>query len=91
MAAAAGVAVVPFAIAGADQQHPWRVPLGRSGSLWLPLFPLPVPLDFHFGAPLAPPPPGDAAALAAFADRVAAETSALLARAVAGRRPAWSP
>jgi 1-acyl-sn-glycerol-3-phosphate acyltransferase len=90
MAAAAGAPVVPFAIAGADQQHPWRVPLGRSGSLWLPLFPLPVPLDFHFGAPLAPPLPGDREALAAFADRVAAEASALLGRAASSRRPAWS-
>jgi len=91
IAAAAGVPVVPLAIAGADQQHPWRVPLGKSASLWLPLVPLPVPLDFVFGAPMAPPPPEDAEAIAAFADRVTAETSALLARAIAGRRPAWSP
>jgi 1-acyl-sn-glycerol-3-phosphate acyltransferase len=90
IAAAAGAPVVPFAIAGADQQHPWRLPLGRSGSLWLPLLPLPVPLDFRFGAPLDPPPPGDPEALAAFADRAAAETAALLSAATAGRRPAWS-
>lgn len=91
IAALAGVPIVPIAIAGADQQHPWRVPIGRSGSLWLPLVPLPVPLDFVFGAPLAPPPAGDADAVAAFAERVASETAALLARATAGRRPAWSP
>ncbi len=96
IAAKAGVPVVPFAIAGADQQHPWRVPLGKSGSLWLPLVPLPVPLDFVFGAPIAPPPARedatlDGPAIAAFADRVAAETQALLTGATKGRRPAWSP
>jgi 1-acyl-sn-glycerol-3-phosphate acyltransferase len=90
MAASARVPVVPFAIAGADQQHPWRVPLGRSGSLWLPLLPLPVPLDFHFGAPLAPPSGDSPAAVAEFSERVAAEAAALLARATAGRRSAWS-
>src|SRR5512146_682247 len=41
IATAAGVPVVPLAIGGADQQHPLRLPLGKRGSLWLPLFPLP--------------------------------------------------
>jgi 1-acyl-sn-glycerol-3-phosphate acyltransferase len=90
IAARAGVPVVPFAIAGADQQHPLRLRLGRSGSLWLPPLPLPVPLDFWFGAPLDPPPEGDAAAIAGFADRVADATQALLAEASRLRRPPWS-
>jgi 1-acyl-sn-glycerol-3-phosphate acyltransferase len=91
IAARAGAPVVPFAIAGADAQHPLRVSLpGRRGarrSLWLPLVPLPVRLDYHFGAPMAPPPdPDDRAALAAFARDVEGATVALVARAAALRR-----
>jgi 1-acyl-sn-glycerol-3-phosphate acyltransferase len=86
IAAAAGAPVVPFAVAGADRQHPLRLPLGRDRSLWLPPFPLPVPLDFVFGAPLPPPAADDRAGVARLADRAAAETRALLARAALGRR-----
>lgn len=86
IAAQAGVEVVPFAVAGADQQHPWRLKVSQKHTLWLPPFPLPVRFDVWFGAPLSPPPPGDDAAVAAFADRVAAETQALLDRAMAARR-----
>jgi 1-acyl-sn-glycerol-3-phosphate acyltransferase len=90
IAARAGVPVVPIAIAGADLQHPLRLPLGRGRSAWLPPVPLPVPLDYWFGAPQEPPAPGDPAALSAFADAVAAATEALLARAAAARRKPWS-
>jgi 1-acyl-sn-glycerol-3-phosphate acyltransferase len=90
IAAAAEVPVVPIAIGGADQQHPLRVKLGARGSLWLPPVPLPVPLDFWFGAPIAPPAARDAAAIAAFAEDVTRATQALLERAVAARRPPWS-
>jgi 1-acyl-sn-glycerol-3-phosphate acyltransferase len=86
IAAAAGAPVVPFAIGGADAQHPLRVPLGRRGSLWVPPFPLPVRLTLLFGAPLSPPAPGDADAVARLAERAAAETGALLARAASARR-----
>jgi 1-acyl-sn-glycerol-3-phosphate acyltransferase len=89
IAAAAGAPVVPVAMGGADQQHPLRIPLGRSGSLWLPILPLPVPLDFWFGAPAAPP-AAAAGAVAAFADRMAAATQALLDQARLARRPPWS-
>jgi 1-acyl-sn-glycerol-3-phosphate acyltransferase len=85
IAAKARVPVVPVAIAGADRQHPWRIPLGGRRSLWFPPFPLPVRLDFAFGAPLAPPPSDDAGAVADFAERVAEETQALLDRTVAAR------
>jgi hypothetical protein len=78
--------VVPVAIGGADRQHPLRLPLGRRGSLWLPPVPLPVGLDYWFGQPLAPPADAAPAAVAAFADEVAAATQALLDRAVLGRR-----
>jgi 1-acyl-sn-glycerol-3-phosphate acyltransferase len=54
LAIEAQVPVVPFAIVGADRQHPWRVGVGNS-SVWLPPFPLPVRLDYHFAAPIAPP------------------------------------
>jgi 1-acyl-sn-glycerol-3-phosphate acyltransferase len=90
IAAAAEVPVVPLAIAGADQQHPVRMKLGAKGSLWLPPVPLPVPLDFWFGAPMAPPASSGPAAIAAFSEDVARATQALLARAVAARRPPWS-
>jgi 1-acyl-sn-glycerol-3-phosphate acyltransferase len=91
IAARAGAPVVPFAIAGADQQHPVRIPLGRKGSLWFPPVPLPVPLDFWFGAPLAPPPAAeDPATVAAFSEEVASATQALLDRASAARRSPWS-
>jgi 1-acyl-sn-glycerol-3-phosphate acyltransferase len=90
IAAAAGAPVVPVAMAGADQQHPVRIPLGKRGSLWFPPFPLPVPLDFWFGTPAAPPPAADSGAVAAFAEEVAAATQALLDRATLARRPPWS-
>jgi 1-acyl-sn-glycerol-3-phosphate acyltransferase len=85
IAAKARVPVVPFAIAGADQQHRFRVALGRRGSLWLPPVPLPVRLDYLFAAPMTPPAADDAPALARFADAVAAETQGLLNRGLAAR------
>ncbi|HEX9401837.1 MAG TPA: 1-acyl-sn-glycerol-3-phosphate acyltransferase [Anaeromyxobacter sp.] len=90
IAARAGAPVVPIAMGGADRQHPLRLPLGRRRSLWLPPVPLPVPLDFVFGAPLPPPRPGDLDGIAALADRAARETRALLARTTAARRAPWS-
>lgn len=89
IAARTGAPVVPVAIAGADQQHPARLRFGSRGSLWLPLVPLPVPLDFWFGAPLAPPPAEDAA-IAAFSEQAAVTTQALLDAAAAARRKPWS-
>lgn len=86
IAALAQAPVVPVAIAGADQQHPARLPLGKRGSVWLPPVPLPVRLDYWFGAPLPPPASSDPAAVAAFAVQAAAEAEALLARAVRARR-----
>jgi hypothetical protein len=47
-----------------------------------------VPLDFWFGAPAAPP-AAAAGAVAAFADRMAAATQALLDQARLARRPPW--
>ena len=85
IAAKAGAAVVPVAMVGADRQHPWRLPLGGRRSLWFPPFPLPVRLDYAFGAPMEPPPAGDAEAVAAFADRVAVATQALIDRTLAAR------
>lgn len=94
IAARAGAPVVPFAIGGADQQHPLRVPLGRGRSVWLPLVPLPVALDFRFGAPIPPPDPADAAAVVACAEAAARATQGLLDLAArerhAGSR-AWGP
>ena len=81
LAIAAGVPVLPFAIAGADRQHLGRVALGRS-SLWMPPFPLPVRLEYRFGEPMRP---AEGEAPAAFATRVEAATRALIA---AGRRSA---
>lgn len=89
LATLAGAPVVPVAIAGADQQHPFRLALGRRGSIWLPPFPLPVPLDYWFGAPMPPPEAADRARVAAFADQVAAAAGALLERAVQARRTLW--
>lgn len=86
IAAKARVPVVPFAMAGADQQHRFRVALGRSGSLWLPPIPLPVRIDYLFAAPMTPPAADDAAALARFADAVAAEAQGLVDRGLAARR-----
>jgi 1-acyl-sn-glycerol-3-phosphate acyltransferase len=86
IAARAGAPIVPFAIGGADQQHPLRLALGRRRSLWLPLAPLPVALDFHFGAPIPPPDPADPAAVAATAEAAAHRTQALLDRAALERR-----
>ncbi|BDG03258.1 1-acyl-sn-glycerol-3-phosphate acyltransferase [Anaeromyxobacter oryzae] len=90
IAAQAGAPVVPLAIAGADQQHPARLSVGKGGSLWLPLLPLPVPLDFWFGETLAPPDAGDAAAVAGFAEGAARATQALLDDATRARRKPWS-
>jgi 1-acyl-sn-glycerol-3-phosphate acyltransferase len=86
LAAISGAPVVPVAIAGADQQHPARLPLGRRGSLWLPPIPLPVSLDYWFGAPLAAPASTDPDAVGAFALQATAEAEALLARAAQERR-----
>jgi 1-acyl-sn-glycerol-3-phosphate acyltransferase len=85
IAAKAGAAVVPVAMVGADRQHPWRIPLGGRRSLWFPLFPLPVRLDYAFGEPMAPPSPDDAEAVAEFAERVAEATQALIDRTLAER------
>lgn len=54
LAIEAQVPIVPFAIIGADRQHPVRVPVGKS-SVWLPPFPLPVRLDYHFGEAIEAP------------------------------------
>jgi 1-acyl-sn-glycerol-3-phosphate acyltransferase len=89
IAAEAGVPIIPVAMVGADQQHPLRLPLGQRGSLWLPLLPLPVPLDFHFGAPIPPPPEATDESIAALALRATEATQALLDAGVAARRPAW--
>jgi 1-acyl-sn-glycerol-3-phosphate acyltransferase len=85
IAAAARAPIVPFAIGGADLQHPLRVPLGRRHSLWLPPLPLPVRMDVRFGAPIPPPAPGDEGAIASAAARAAHEAQALLAEARASR------
>jgi 1-acyl-sn-glycerol-3-phosphate acyltransferase len=85
IAAKARAQVVPVAIVGADRQHPWRIPLGGRRSVWFPPFPLPVRLDYAFGAPLDPPSPDDAGAVADFAERVAEETQALIDRTLAER------
>lgn len=89
IAARAGAPIVPFAVGGADQQHPLALPLGRGATLWLPPLPLPVPLDFWFGAPIAPP-ANEPEAIAACADGAAAATQALLDHAAVSRRPLWS-
>ena len=86
IAARARAPVVPFAIAGADRQHPWRLRLGRSNTLWLPPIPLPVRMDVHFGAPMDPPPAADREALTRFADQVAEATQRLLTTAVEQQR-----
>lgn len=88
LAIRAGVPVLPFAIAGADRQHPWRVPIGGA-SLWLPPVPLPVRLEFRFGRPMTPPavtPATRARAVEAFAAAVEAATRDLLERPRAPRR-----
>ncbi len=87
IAAAARAPIVPFAIGGADAQHPLRVRAGRRFTLWLPPLPLPVRLDLRFGAPIPPPAP-DAAAIRAVAAQAARETQALLdaARSARARR-----
>jgi len=85
-AARARVPVVPLAMAGADGQHPWRLPLGRTRSLWLPLLPLPVSIDFWFGAPIAPPAGSDGPGIARLAATAEAEVRALLVRAAGKRR-----
>jgi 1-acyl-sn-glycerol-3-phosphate acyltransferase len=85
IAAKARVPVLPVAIVGADRQHPWRIPLGGKRSLWFPPFPLPVRFDYAFGAPMDPPSPDDAEAVAEFAERVAEATQALIDRTLAER------
>lgn len=85
IAAKARVPVVPVAIVGADRQHPWRLRLGGKRSLWFPPFPLPVRFDYAFGAPMEPPPAEDAAAVNAFADRVAEATQGLIDRTLGAR------
>jgi 1-acyl-sn-glycerol-3-phosphate acyltransferase len=85
IAAKARVPIVPVAIAGADRQHPLRIPLWGKRSLWFPPVPLPVRLDYAFGPPLEPPSPDDADAVADFAERVGEETQALIDRTVAAR------
>lgn len=89
LSALSGAPVVPVAIAGADQQHPGRLRLGRAGSLWLPPVPLPVPLDYWFGAPMGPPAESGRPVVEAFAAEVTAAAEALLARAVLARRRPW--
>jgi 1-acyl-sn-glycerol-3-phosphate acyltransferase len=76
--------IVPFAIIGADRQHPFRLRL-RDSSVWLPPFPLPVRLDYYFGDPIAAPSPngGDARDHAA---RVERTTQALIDDGLAARR-----
>ncbi|MDE3172168.1 MAG: 1-acyl-sn-glycerol-3-phosphate acyltransferase [Gemmatimonadota bacterium] len=83
-----GVAVLPFAIVGADQQHLRRASVFGAG-VWLPPFPLPAPLDYRFGAPIAPPPPGsDPAELALLAESAVREL--LRAGRAARRRIPWA-
>jgi hypothetical protein len=77
--------VVPVAIAGADQQHPGRIPLGRKGSLWLPPVPLPVKLDYWFGVPMSPPLEATKSSVDSFAAEVTASAEALLSRALLSR------
>jgi 1-acyl-sn-glycerol-3-phosphate acyltransferase len=86
IAARARVSVVPIAIAGADRQHPWRLRIGRRSTLWLPPLPVPVRLDYWFGAPMRPPDPARSRQVVAFAREVAAATQALLDSAVAAQR-----
>jgi len=90
IAARAGVPIVPLAIAGADHQHPLALRLGKRATLWLPPVPLPVPLDFWFGDPIAPADAGDPEGIAACAASARSATQALLDRAAARRRPLWS-
>jgi 1-acyl-sn-glycerol-3-phosphate acyltransferase len=91
LAIEAQVPVVPFAIVGADRQHPFRVAVGKS-SVWLPPFPLPVRLDYHFGEPIAPPsPPGSDAsggrdAARDYAAHVERVTQTLIDDGIAARR-----
>ncbi|HVO21426.1 MAG TPA: 1-acyl-sn-glycerol-3-phosphate acyltransferase [Anaeromyxobacter sp.] len=89
LAALAGAPVVPVAIAGADQQHPLRLPLGGRGSVWLPPLPLPVSLDYWFGAPLLPPASAEEGPVERFAAEVAEVAQALLDRALAQRHGRW--
>jgi 1-acyl-sn-glycerol-3-phosphate acyltransferase len=91
IAALAQAEVVPFAVAGADRQHPWRLRLGKDRTLWMPPFPLPVRFDVWFGAPMAPPTTPDEAAIVEFADRVALTTQALIDQAVSAQARARRP
>jgi len=92
LALEANVPILPFAIIGADGQHPFRVRVGRS-SIWLPPFPLPVKLDYWFGN-LIPPTsatghgvdPDDAAR--DLAEHVLRATRSLITEGLAARRPA---
>jgi len=85
IAARAGVPVVPLAIEGADRQHPWRLRVGGSHSLWLPPLPLPVKLTYRFGAPVRPPHGTEAGPLGAFAGEVEASTRRLLLAGAAAK------
>ena len=94
VAAITGTPVVPFAIDGADRQHPWRLRLGARRTLWFPLFPLPVKLVYRFGEPMAPPASADPSSVAAFADSVAHATRLLIGRcapAAAAAAPPLAP
>jgi len=86
LALAARVAVQPFAIIGADRQHPARIRFRRS-TLWLPPLPLPVRLDYHFGMPIEPHGSADSTDdVTALAARARAATRGLLDRGLAMRR-----
>ncbi len=81
--------IVPFAIIGADRQHPFRLRAGGS-SVWLPPFPMPVRLDYYYGDPIAPPartPGADKSdAVREYAAHVERATQALIDRGLAARR-----
>ena len=76
--------IVPFAIIGADSQHPLRVRVKRS-SIWLPPFPLPVRLDYHFGDAIAAPSSRSHDAIREHAARVERATQMLIDNGRAAR------
>ena len=91
LSATTGAPLVPVAIVGADQQHPIRLPLGGTHSLWLPLVPLPVRLDYWFGPPIEPPASTEPAAVAEHARAAARATQELLDQGFAVRRKPKNP